>query len=259
MTRCAAPSIGFEPTDTSNMPDDCKIAVVAALERELWPLVKHWPARRREYDGRTFKFFETEQMVVVCGGLGSEAARRASEAVISLYHPTLLVSAGFAGALDSALSPGHTLSPRYVIDASDGSRTDSGQGEGVLLTFHTVADVQQKAKLAKAYRADAVDMEAAAVARAAEAHGLPFRAYKVISDAAGSRLPPVAQFVGPEGRFQLFKFLLYVAIRPWLWSATQRLARDSAMASKSLGEMLASAKQTMPAESQPNLQEWRAR
>src|SRR6266568_4133193 len=99
-----------------------KLAVVAAMEREVWPFVKDWPTCSKDYDGRTFKFFEKEGMVVVCGGMGAEAARRAAEAVIALYQPGLVISAGFAGALDPALQVGHTLNPRYVIDAGDGSR-----------------------------------------------------------------------------------------------------------------------------------------
>ncbi len=121
-----------------------KVAIVAALEREVWPLVKHWPVSRREYEGSWFKFFESGAMVLVCGGMGSEAARRAAEAIISLYQPALVISAGFAGGVDGSLQVGHTLMPRHVIDAGDGSRTDSGDGQGVLVSFESVADVEQK-------------------------------------------------------------------------------------------------------------------
>ena len=76
-----------------------KIAIVAAMEREVWPLIKDWPAVTKQYEGRSFKFFEKSPVVLVCGGIGSEAARRAAEAVTNLYHP-LIVSAGFAGGLD---------------------------------------------------------------------------------------------------------------------------------------------------------------
>ena len=221
------------------MPDGCKVAIVAALEREVSPFIKHWPTTRKEYDGRAFKFFEKEQTVVVCGGMGSTAARRAAEAAISLYHPALIVSAGFAGGLDPSLPAGHTLTPRHVIDAGDGSRTDSASGTGVLVTFGTIADAGQKAKLAKAYGAHAVDMEASAVARAAEAHGVRFLACKVISDASGSRLPPIARFTGEDGQFHVFNFLSFIAIRPWLWGRVLRLARDSGMAAEKLGGALA--------------------
>jgi nucleoside phosphorylase len=215
-----------------------KVAVVAALEREVWPFVKDWPTSCQQHDGRTFKFFEKQGTAVVCGGMGAEAARRAAEAVIQLYHPTLIVSAGFAGALDSSLPVGHTFMPQHVIDASDGSRAEAGGPEGILISFETVADVEQKARFATAFGAHAVDMEAAAVARAAEARGVKFLACKVISDTSDSRLPPIAPFIAPDGSFQALKFVLHIAVRPWLWKGLRRLARDSARAAQSLGVVL---------------------
>jgi adenosylhomocysteine nucleosidase len=215
-----------------------KVAIVAAMEREIAPLVKNWPTVTKQHEGRSFKFFEKSPVVLVCGGIGSEAARRASEAVINLYHPATLVSAGFAGGLDSSLETGQMLTPRHVIDAKDGSRTDSGAGEGMLITYEAVADVEQKAKLANAYGAHAVDMEAAAVARSAEAHGIKFLACKVISDKSDSHLPPIMQFVS-NGQFRTGRFVAHVAIRPWLWPAVIKLAGNSSVASKVLSEALA--------------------
>ena len=221
------------------MSESCKVAIVAALEREVRPFVKDWPSSQKEFDGRWFKFFEKQGAALVCGGIGAEAARRAAEAIITLYRPELVISAGFAGGLDPSLQTGHTLTPRHVIDASDGSRTDSGFGKGVLISFAGIADVEQKARLGEAYGAHAVDMEAAAVARSAEAHGVKFLACKVISDASGSSLPPIARFVGSDGTFHALNFLAYVAVRPWLWFKVKRLASDSMMAASKLCKVLA--------------------
>lgn len=234
------------------------VAIIAALEREVWRFIKTWPTTTKEYDGRTFKFFEKEHMIVVCGGIGSEAARRATEAVINLYHPALVISAGFAGALDPSLPAGHTLTPRHVIDAGDGSRTDSGSGEGVLVSFATIADVEQKAKLAKAFGAHAVDMEAAAVARGAQAHGINFLACKVISDPSDSRLPPIARFIGEDGRFHALRFIAYIALRPRLWASVRRLIRDSAIAAAKLCEALANTSQSTAASSDAHAVGWKA-
>jgi adenosylhomocysteine nucleosidase len=212
-----------------------KIAIVAAMEREVFPFIKGWATTHRDYDGRTYKFFERQDTVVVCGGIGSEAARRAAEAVISLYQPALLISAGFAGALDPSLQVGDALTARHVIDAGDGSRTDSGSGEGILVSFENIADAEQKARFATAFGAHAVDMEAAAVARAAEAHGIKFLAIKVISDTSDSRLPRLTQFIGSNGQFQAAKFVAHIAVRPWLWKGLRRLAKDSVKAAQALG------------------------
>lgn len=220
------------------MPTDAKVAIVAALEREIRPLTKNWSIRRAEHDSRWFKFCENDGTVLVCGGIGAQPARRAAEAIISLYHPALIISAGFAGGLDPVLKIGEIFVPRYVIDASDGSRTGSGSGEGALLTFGSVADEAQKAKLAAAFGAQAVDMEAAAVARCAEAHGVRFLACKAISDTSHSTLPPIARFIAQDGGFRTAEFLAHVAVRPWLWPSVLRLQGNSAVAARKLSAAL---------------------
>jgi adenosylhomocysteine nucleosidase len=211
-----------------------EVAIVAALEREVRALVREWKVAEREHAGRKFRFFESDRAVVVCGGVGPEAARRATEAVISLYRPARVVSAGFAGALMKGLRVGEIFEARCVVDSRDGSKTEAGSGDGVLVSFSSVAGMEQKAKLASAYGAQAVDMEAAAVAKGAEARGLPFAAVKVISDELAFQMPPMERFVATDGSFQSGSFALYSAIRPWIWPTVFHLARNSSLASRSL-------------------------
>src|SRR5208282_376276 len=61
-----------------------KVAIIAALHREVRSLVKKWASMQHEHQGRKFTFFEKDELVVVCGGIGVESARRAAEAVIAL-------------------------------------------------------------------------------------------------------------------------------------------------------------------------------
>jgi adenosylhomocysteine nucleosidase len=212
------------------MPD---VAIVVALEREVRPLIRNWQGHEREHSGRRFRFFEKGNAVLVCGGIGAEAARRATEAIIALYRPSLVESAGFAGALEPSLRVGDVVEPRQVIDAGDGSRSETGIGSGTLVSFGSVAGREQKAKLARAFGALAVDMEAAAVARGATAYGLPFRALKVISDEAGFAMPAVEKFV-VDGQFQTGAFAAHAALHPQLWAPLIHLARNSAKASRVL-------------------------
>lgn len=211
-----------------------EVAIVAALEREVRPLVREWKVAEGEHAGRKFRFFESDRAVVVCGGVGPEAARRATEAVISLYRPARIVSAGFAGALMKGLRVGEIFEARCVVDSRDGSRREAGSGDRVLVSFSSVAGLEQKSKLASAYGAQAVDMEAAAVAKGAEARGLPFAAVKVISDELAFQMPPMERFVAGDGSFQSGTFALYSAIRPWTWPTVFHLARNSSLASRSL-------------------------
>jgi adenosylhomocysteine nucleosidase len=216
-----------------------RVAIVAALEREVGPLLKHWQLRKREHAGREFRFYESGDAVLVCGGIGPEAARRAAEAVIVLYSPDLLYSVGYAGALDPTLKVADVLTPAHVIDGSDGSRVDVSKGQGTLLSLNAVASVAQKSRLRESYGAQAIDMEASAVARAAEARGVGFRAIKVISDEFNFELPTGGRFVDAEGRFHQGRFALHVLVRPWLWLPLVHLARNSAGATKALCAELA--------------------
>ncbi len=121
------------------MPNSAKVAMVAALKREVRPLVKRWNKVERDHEGRRFRFFENGRVVVVCGGIGAEAARRATEAAFALYQPTVILSVGFAGALDPTLKVGDIFAPGRVLDARDGSRTEVATGHGVLVSVATVA------------------------------------------------------------------------------------------------------------------------
>lgn len=204
-----------------------RVAVVTALEREIRPLVRHWSVREKEHDGRRFRFFEKDDVVLVCGGIGAEAGRRATGAVIALYSPRIVYSAGFAGALEPALRVGDVVLPHRVVNAGDGSSVTLDQGDGVLVSFASVAGARQKNKLRESFCALAVDMEAAGVARAAETRGVEFRVIKVISDEAGFELPPMEQFVDSQGRFLELRFALFAAVRPWIWRGVWRLMRNS--------------------------------
>jgi adenosylhomocysteine nucleosidase len=220
-----------------------KIAIIAAIKPELRPLVKSWPATKIDHEGREFIFYESDYAVAVCGGIGAQAARHAAEAAIAKYSPEILISAGVAGALVPELRIGETIFPSTVIDTQDGSRHQtaihnaalggSSLARTVLASYPEIASVAQKQQLARSYGAHAVDMEAAAVARAAHTHHLNFLAIKAISDESDFELPEMSRFIR-DGKFRTKPFIVHVAVRPWLWLKVIRLARNTQLASHSL-------------------------
>ncbi len=145
---------------------------------------------------------------------------------------------------DASLRIGDVFAPAVVIDARDGSRAEidgrnrTEKREGTLVSFMAVAGIDQKANLAQAYGAHAVDMEASAVAAAARAHGIRFDTAKVISDAYDFEMPAMASFLDPQGRFRTASFARFVALRPWLWPRVARLAINSRKAARALGDHL---------------------
>jgi len=211
-----------------------KFGIVAALEREVEEFTRKSAVSHRVHDGRTVKVFERGDTVLVCSGIGRQAARRATEALITLWHPETVQSVGYAGALTPALKVGELIRPARITDAGDGSSLEISHGHGILVTASCTATSEQKRRFAEMYRADAVDMEAAAVAKGAEARGIRFSALKVISDSVDFDMPPTDRFVTSEGQFRSGRFVLFAALRPWVWGTVATLAKNSKAATRVL-------------------------
>jgi adenosylhomocysteine nucleosidase len=208
--------------------------MVAAMECEVAPLVRGWKVRWIEHAGRSYKVFENKNAFLICGGIGAEAARRATEVIIQEVQPSAILSVGFAGALDSGLRVADVIEPRTVINAADGVRIETGSGQGTLLSYSAVASREQKSKLRAAYGAAAVDMEAAAVAQGAQVREVRFGAVKAISDELDFEMPAMESFVNSDGGFRTTKFAVHTALRPRMWGRAIALARNSARATRAL-------------------------
>jgi adenosylhomocysteine nucleosidase len=215
------------------------------MEREVAPLLKKM--RRREPPpgtlngaSRRLAVFAGDLGVLVIGGIGAKAAGRAARMALELGPVDVLVSAGSAGALRPELKVGQVLRPSTIIDASTKNRFTSQGEKGTLVTYGEILGPEGKKDAAARFQADAVDMEAAGVARVAQEKGIAFLAIKSISDELDFALPPMNQFVGADGEFHTRRFVGYLAVRPWLWRTVGQMARDSQRASIALCEALES-------------------
>ena len=208
-----------------------KVGIVAALPREVAGLVKGWEARR--LPGKVWVYTRGDA-VVACAGMGAARATVAVQAAMQAMAVTELLSVGLAGGCDPAVRVGDVVRAGVVIDGRTGERY-SGKADGrVVVTVDAIASVAEKARLYAAYGATAVDMEAATVARLAEAHGLGFRAIKAISDAADFAMDDLGRFATRDGQFREGAFALHVAVRPRMWGQTVALARNSGRALRAL-------------------------
>jgi adenosylhomocysteine nucleosidase len=212
-----------------------KIAIIAALPREVRALVQGWEVR--QLPGRV-AIFTNSNAVVACAGMGATRAALAVQAAMAAMPVTELISVGLAGACNPALRVGEIVRAGVVVDARTGERFSDAPYEQVLVSVDTIANVKEKARLHASYYADAVDMEASAVGRLARANGLGFRAIKAISDEADFELTGLARFSNEEGYFREAAFALHVALRPVLWRKTITLGRNSTKALESLTEAL---------------------
>ena len=220
-----------------------RLGIVTAMATEVWPLIRGWrenphPWQNRPRMGHPGIFFESEHAVLLCGGIGHEAGKRAAEAVIEYAKPSLLIAAGLAGGLKPEWTLGRTMVAAEVVDEATGRRCKTAYGEGTVVSSCEIARAAKKRELASRFAADLVDMEGAAVAEVAVAHGLPFLAVKAVSDEMDFELPPLQEFVDAEGRFRGVRFGFWAAWHPQWWPAIAQLKRKSDVAAAALAERL---------------------
>ena len=222
-----------------------KIAIIAAMEREIAPLVRGWRSGTLASCERKLTFFERDGVVAVVSGIGCSNAELAARALVARYRPALLISVGLAGGLIRSLKVGSVFTPNVVVDAVGGAEyrcaaDPNHVSGGVLVTAAQIAGTEAKRELVNRFHGLVVDMEAAGVARVAQHEQIGFRCVKAISDEADFIMPPMGKFLNPAGDFQSGKFALWAALRPWQWPGIAALARNSKRATDALCNRLRS-------------------
>src|SRR5690242_5733745 len=97
------------------MVQNPKIAVIVALKREIYALRAGQQLQPRYLAENKLYIHMLDHVAIACAGIGSVAAARVTETIIQELRPELIVSAGFAGALDPGLGIGSIVVPGKVI------------------------------------------------------------------------------------------------------------------------------------------------
>jgi adenosylhomocysteine nucleosidase len=223
------------------------VAIIAALEGELKPFVRHPSAkkwkRRSSVEGcSVWECRHAEGCwVAACAGMGGTRVAVAFAEAEKVATIDAICSVGWVGALDGAIKAESVSGVSLVVDTKTGERfrpVDSRAEWPILATTTRVADEQEKKRLALSYKARLVDMEAATIARIAQGKGIPFYCVKAVSDDAAARLPNLNPFIAESGRLRMLPFLAHVAVRPNSWPGLMKLGRHSSAAAKNLAEAL---------------------
>src|SRR3954468_908345 len=209
-----------------------KIAIIAALERELAPLTQAWARTEVRAQNHTIRIYEKDNTLIAFGGIGGNSARIAADAAYAHAgrNVSLFISAGLAGALVPELKVGDVFVPELIIGDSDNNMIETASGMGTLVTVGAVAGAAHKKLFAEKYHAQALDMEAFSVADVARIYNVPCIAMKAISDEYDFDLPPLGRFVTDAGDFRTAAFVGYAAVRPWIWPTVIRLSKNSQIA-----------------------------
>jgi hypothetical protein len=132
------------------------------------------------------------------------------------------------------LKVGHVFIPELIIGDSDNNMIETASGMGTLVTVGAIAGAAHKKLFAEKYHAQALDMEAFAVADVARIYNVDCLAMKAISDELDFDLPPLGRFVTDSGDFRTGAFIAYAAVRPWIWRTVMRLNKNSDIAIQQL-------------------------
>jgi hypothetical protein len=218
-----------------------KLGIIAALDREVADFVRGWKRTGVQSSMRSVRLYEKDNAIVAVAGIGAVSARAAADTAYKHADGAIsqFVSAGLAGALTTEWKIGDVFRPATIIDEADDVSIPTSGGAGTLITAGTIADEQVKRIFAAKHIAQAVDMEAYAVADVARIYKIPFTAIKVISDELDFPMPPLGRFVTDRGEFRTGAFTMYAALRPWLWPTVMKLGSNSARATEVLRRELA--------------------
>jgi adenosylhomocysteine nucleosidase len=167
------------------------------------------------------------------------------------YRPRVVLSAGFAGALQPEYKVGDIVLATDVVDTDENCWPTTWPGElpagewrpplhraRVVTMDKIVAGVEEKQALGRRLQAAAVDMEAAVVARWCKRHEVPFGCVRAISDDVHTPLSPRLAAMLADGRVSLARVLATLARSPRLAGELWRLARQTRQAAEQLGKAL---------------------
>ncbi|MGM9997856.1 MAG: hypothetical protein ACI38Q_00405 [Candidatus Bruticola sp.] len=200
----------------------------------------------------------SQNCLVCLSGMGYEHASESAQLVIRRFKPALLISAGFCGALSASLRAGQVvgietlLNTVYVQPADSalkimrtfqeekavpGSKIDLVKA---ITSAKVIGTVREKTRLLSRFGAEIVDMEAGAIAAAAQKFNLPWCAVKAVSDEASMPMPLNFNELSEEdsGQVNKCKVILEVLKRPIIIPRLCRLAENSDKASKNLAVFL---------------------
>ena len=176
------------------------------------------------------------------------AIRAGMVAELSSSRLEAVVSTGYCGALEPALSEHQIVVASEIISAADGEHihcatveADSPFVQGPILSQDRVAGTLEEKQQLASQGAIAVDMESSGVAARTRRAGLPVCCIKVISDRAQESFPfDLNRMRTAEGRIARGKIIRHAAGHPNLVPALFRLRRRAADAATALGEFLVS-------------------
>jgi adenosylhomocysteine nucleosidase len=227
------------------------VAIIAPMPDELRPVVRMLGLRRTGERGGVPVYTGTVDGVEVVAtrtGIGRALAEAVTEQLLQATDVDRVIVVGIAGGLEPLSAVGELIVPEVVVDDATGERfraTPAGDvtPKGVLRTGDEAdygLDDGDVARL-RDEGFTALDMETAAVARVCERNGIPWLAFRAISDMAGDESlgPVVMTLVNPDGSPRVWAGIRFLLTHPHRIRRFVRLGRDAQAATIAAAEAAA--------------------
>jgi adenosylhomocysteine nucleosidase len=214
--------------------------------------------RKEKAAGFTLYRFSVQEspVVLIESGMGPKHAAQATQTVIELAAPRLILNFGFTGAVLPGTEVGDLVLAERVLLLEQGRLSEAPQPDralGALLlqgcvaapfnlyrgSFVTAASIMNKKEVGESLGSGVdrpmLEMETAAVLRVADQAGIPVVAVRGVSDAADDELGfSLEEFCDAELRISLPRIVRCIARKPWIIPQLVQLAGNSKRAGKNL-------------------------
>src|SRR5688572_12358216 len=168
-----------------------RVAFLAPMKSELRPLLTKLSLERVERGDAVFHEGTIGKVDVVAGltGIGMKPAAAAAEQILDAYSPAHLIVVGIAGGVPPHSKVGDLLVPEVVANGETGAEYRPARLGDIALRGRLVSDDEflsadeDIARISKE-GITALDMETAAIAAVCERRGIPWSAFRAISDMA---------------------------------------------------------------------------
>jgi adenosylhomocysteine nucleosidase len=222
-----------------------RIAILAPMRTEFRPLVKPLSLERADHaDGKYHHgSIGDVEVVATMTGIGTAAATEVTERLLDDHTVDHVVVVGIAGGLGPHLDVGDMVVPEVVVDRPN-DRTYRATPIGGVAPSGTIVtsdEFNYSQPVLDGFVAEgvlALDMETGSIAGVCARRGVPWTAFRSLSDHV-TKAPVETAVLGlarPDGSANVPALIRYLAPKPWRIRHLSRLAKGSNTATRAAAD-----------------------